>query len=201
MDKHKTWVINSEKQILSTRIFDIFSLDCYLPSKDVKNDFISIRTNDWVNTFALDEDGKVLLVKQHRLGKNLVTVEVPAGAINDNEPPEVAALRELAPGDRLDMAKALRELEEETGHVPGKLVLLRSINVNPAIQNNRCHFFLALDCKKVKEPVLDPTEELELVLFEKEEVFNAIFETDLIENSVTLMSIMLAKEYLARKIE
>ena len=186
MDKHKTWVINSEKQILSTRIFDIFSLDCYLPSKDVKNDFISIRTNDWVNTFALDEDGKVLLVKQHRLGKNLVTVEVPAGAINDNEPPEVAALREL---------------EEETGHVPGKLVLLRSINVNPAIQNNRCHFFLALDCKKVKEPVLDPTEELELVLFEKEEVFNAIFETDLIENSVTLMSIMLAKEYLARKIE
>jgi 8-oxo-dGTP pyrophosphatase MutT (NUDIX family) len=167
---------------LSTKIFDIYRLTSFLPSKNISHDFISIKTHDWVNTFALTEEGKVIMVRQHRLGKNIVTLEVPAGAINKDEQPDLAAIREL---------------EEETGFTPEKLILMKSINVNPAIQDNRCHFFLALGCKKTKSQVLDATEELEVVIKDKSEIFDAIFKTDIIENSVALMSVMFAKEYLS----
>jgi ADP-ribose pyrophosphatase len=180
-DGDKAWKINGEKEILSTKIFDVYKLDCYLPSKKIGSEFISIHTNDWVNTFAVTDDDRVILVRQHRLGKNIVTLEVPAGAVNRGEKPEIASMREL---------------EEETGYVPGKLILMKSIPVNPAIQDNTCHFFLALDCRKSKEPVLDPTEELEVVFKERAEVFDSIFGSNLFENSVTLLSIVLAKEYL-----
>jgi ADP-ribose pyrophosphatase len=185
MDKNKSWIIKSEKEIFKAKIFDIYELDCFLPSKSVSNNFISLHMNNWVNTFALTSDNKVILVKQHRLGKDLVTLEVPAGAINPEEDPQLAALREL---------------KEETGYTPGKIILMKSIFVNPAIQNNKCYFYLALNCIKTSELHLDPTEELDIILKDLDEVFDSIFNSNLIENSIALMSIMFAKEYLAENI-
>ncbi|OHD21001.1 MAG: hypothetical protein A2086_14810 [Spirochaetes bacterium GWD1_27_9] len=183
MHETKKWIINGEKQVFKSKIFEIYQMDCFLPSKYINNDFYSIHLTDWVNIFAITEDNKVLLVKQHRLGKNIVTYEVPAGAIDKNEDPQFAAIREL---------------EEETGYTTDKIVLLKKIAVNPAIQNNTCYFYLALDCKKTKDTDFDTTEELDLVIKDKEELFNCI-NTDLIDNSLALMSVMFAKEYLSGK--
>ena len=77
MDENKKWIIKDDKSVFKSKIFDIHKLDCYLPSKNIKNDFYTIHINNWVNTFALTEYGKVILVKQHRMGKNIVTFEVP----------------------------------------------------------------------------------------------------------------------------
>ena len=138
---------------------------------------------DWVNVFAVTQDEKAILVTQHRIGKNLVTLEAPAGAINKNEEPEAAAKREL---------------EEETGYSPEKLVLLKKLSVNPAIQNNTCYFYLALNCKKTKEQNFDLGEEIEVVIKDKKEVFN-LLNTGTIDNSLAFLSVMLAKEYFLSK--
>lgn len=180
LSEEKKWKIRERKPVFSCAIFDLFELDCYLPSKQVENNFISIHGRDWVNVFALTEDKRVVMVKQHRLGKDLVTMEVPAGLIEKGEDPAKAARRELL---------------EETGYSPGELILLKKISVNPAIQDNNCYFYLGLDCVKSGETDFDHTEEMELVLMEKEQIFSAR-ENSLIENSVTLLSIMLAKDYL-----
>ncbi|HPO49956.1 MAG TPA: NUDIX hydrolase [Spirochaetota bacterium] len=181
MHPSKMWKINKREKAFNCKIYNIEKLDCFLPSKNVKNDFFSINICNWVNIFALTDDDKVVLVKQHRLGKNIVTYEVPAGGIDKDEEAEIGALREL---------------EEETGFTPEKLILMKKISVNPAIQNNDCYFYLALGCKKTKEVDFDDTEELEVVLIEKDELFKSLF-NDLIDNSLALMSVMFAKEYLA----
>lgn len=180
MKKEKMWDIKNTKEVYRCKIARINEMNCYLKSKNIANTFYSMDLSDWVNIFSIDENNQVIMVKQHRLGKNIVTLEVPAGTIDKNETPETAAKREL---------------QEETGYVPENLILLKSINVNPAIQTNICYFFLATGCKKLKEVSFDPTEEMELEKIPLEEVLNART-NDLVNNSVTLLSIMLAKDYL-----
>jgi len=183
MDINKTWKIKNQKSILKTRIYEVFDLDCYLPSKKIDHNFFSLHMPDWVNVFSVTDDKKIIFVKQHRIGKNIITLEAPAGAIDKDESPENAAIREL---------------EEETGFVPGKLILLKAISVNPAIQNNICYIFLALDCKKTKETKFDHSEELEIVYHDLKEL-NDIINSERIDNSLAYMACLLAKNYLKLK--
>lgn len=180
MNKDKIWKILKKEIIFNAKIFDVYKLNCYLESKKMNHDFYSIDLHDWVNVFSMTDDGRVILVKQHRIGKDIVTLEVPAGAIDHGEKPEDAAIRELA---------------EETGYKPGRLELIKKISVNPAIQNNNCYFFIAFDCKKNTDTKFDPAEELELVIKSREEVFN-FTQTNDMDNSLSFLAVMLAKEYL-----
>jgi len=177
-DKNKLWDIKSKKQIFKKKIFSVNEMDCYLPSKNVNNLFYSLDLYDWVNIFAVNDKNEVILVKQHRIGSNIVTIEVPAGAIEHNEDPELAAKRELL---------------EETGYSTDNIELIKKIRVNPAIQSNFCYFFLAKNCKPNSEVHFDETEEIELLTEPVESVFNKIWD-NYIDNSLALMAVMLAKE-------
>ncbi len=68
-----------------------------------------IRHGGAVAMVALDEDGKVFLVRQHRAGAELRLLEIPAGG--------------LEPGEARD-ACARRELQEEIGYYPEEMVEL-----------------------------------------------------------------------------
>ncbi len=180
MDINKTWKIQNEKSVLKTRIYEVFDLECYLPSKKIQHNFYSIHMPDWVNVFSVTDDKKIIFVRQHRIGRNIITLEAPAGALDKNELPENAALREL---------------EEETGFVPEKLILLKKISVNPAIQNNTCYIYLALECRKTKETNFDHSEELEIEFHDLNEL-NDLINSDKIDNSLAHMACLLAKNYL-----
>lgn len=181
--KDKLWNIISEKEVFSCKIFKINEMECFLPSKNISNNFFSLKLYNWANIFAYTKEKNVILVKQHRLGANIVTVEVPAGAIEKDEDPKIAAIREL---------------EEETGYLPENIILLKKIRVNPAIQDNFCYFFLAENCNKIKDINLDLTEEIEIVIKPISQLFNSVLSSDLIDNSLSLMSIMFAKEYFTK---
>jgi 8-oxo-dGTP pyrophosphatase MutT (NUDIX family) len=88
---------------------------------------------------------ELLAVEQYRHGVDRASLEVPGGVCDPGEDPLTAAKRELL---------------EETGHASNNWISLGSCSPNPAIQTNRCHFFLALGCEKMHDLVLDPTEEL-----------------------------------------
>ena len=65
----------------------------------------------------------------------------------------------------------LRELREETGYAPSATRMLGSVSANPAILDNRCHFVLADGVRRVAELELDEHEEIEVKLFELDEVY------------------------------
>jgi ADP-ribose pyrophosphatase len=81
-----------------------------------------------VAVIALDEAGQVLLVKQYRHAVRAVTLEIPAGTLEPDEDPLVAAQREL---------------REETGYRAGKLDRLGGIYTAPGFSTEYIHFYLA----------------------------------------------------------
>jgi ADP-ribose pyrophosphatase len=98
---------------------------------------------DWVDVIALTAQHNVVLVDQYRHAVGQIRTEFPAGVVDDAEAP-LAAIK--------------RELLEETGYAGQQWHRLGSAPVNPVLQTNRIHCFLALDAQKVAEQELDEGE-------------------------------------------
>lgn len=116
---------------------------------------VVIECTDWVNVIPVTREGQIVLVRQFRFGIWRDTLEIPGGMIDPGEAPEHAAAREL---------------EEETGYRAQRLVPLGSIHPNPAVQTNRCHSFLALDCEQVHDGRPDESEDIQVVLAAREQI-------------------------------
>ena len=79
----------------------------------------------------VDDDGRVLMVRQYRVAVGAALLEVPAGKRDvDGEPPE---------------ATAARELEEELGRVPGRLRALCEFYNSPGFTDEYTYLFLATE--------------------------------------------------------
>jgi 8-oxo-dGTP pyrophosphatase MutT (NUDIX family) len=89
-----------------------------------------------------------------------VTLEIPGGAIDASDPSPRAA--------------AERELREETGFVAGRWEDLGFVTPNPALQNNRCHTFLAIGATRALAPKFDAYERIETVLLSRREAAGAL---------------------------
>lgn len=77
---------------------------------------------------AAVRDGKICLVRQWRVALGRMTLEIPAGKIDEGEDPAVCAARELA---------------EETGLVAERLEYVASSAGAPGFTNERTRVFLA----------------------------------------------------------
>ncbi len=76
----------------------------------------------------VDDDGNILMVEQYRHPIEKKLLEIPAGFIDAGESPETAAGREM---------------QEETGYLPEKIVRLGGFYTSPGFCNEYLHLFLA----------------------------------------------------------
>lgn len=77
---------------------------------------------------ALDENDNILTVKQYRYVFSRVLEEIPAGKLERGEDPREAALREL---------------KEETGATPARMIDLGKLLVSPGCYSEVLHLYLA----------------------------------------------------------
>ena len=119
------------------------------PVSGAEHEFYVLECSDWVNVIPITEDGDVVLIRQYRHGREEVTLEIPGGMVD----PEDAD-----PGEA-----ARRELLEETGYLAGKVERIGAISPNPAIQDNLCHSYVATDLSARGAPLMDGTEDIEVV--------------------------------------
>ncbi len=152
-----------------------------LPNGIVNDEFYVLEYPDWVNVIAITKDGKFVLERQYRHGLGETRYEIPAGVIEEGEQP-------------VDAAK--RELYEETGYTGGEWTLLMATSGNASTTNNLSHCFLAVGVELTGEQHLDRTEDIEVHLLTREEVYG-LLERDEIKQS--LMAAPLWKYFATNK--
>lgn len=130
---------------------------------------------------AVDDQDRLLLVKQFRLPAQQDLWEIPAGRIDPGETP-------------LDTAK--RELREETGYSAKEWVPLTCFWASPGYVDEQMNLFLALDVTEGKAEPMDD-ERIEIRWFGREELLQMVRAGD-IKDGKTIVGFFLWLDYKAR---
>lgn len=135
-----------------------------------------------VCVFALDNEGKVILVRQYRYPMQEVVLELPAGKLEKGEDPSDSGLRELG---------------EETGLVPQTYLPMGVSFSSPGIMEEKIYYFFATDL--VQGPIHpDDGEFLEVVRVPYEELLEMARKGE-IKDAKTLVAILKASMVLEER--
>ena len=118
-------------------------------------------------------DGSIVMVGQYRYPHGKTHWEIPAGRIADGEEPVRCAEREML---------------EETGYRPGRLVDLPGFYPTNGNSAHYAHAFVGLDCEHVGEPELDDAEQLIVRVFSRDEA-RALLHCGRIADAFTALSL------------
>ena len=140
-------------------------IDYYQDTIKVPNGNIAkwdyIRHKGAAAVVAVNDDGKLLMVRQFRNALDRETLEIPAGGLNSvEEPTDIAAAREL---------------EEEAGYTAGKLELLISIRTTVAFCDEKIDVYVATDLKRSRQH-LDEDEFLDVESYTIEELIKMVYD-------------------------
>jgi len=154
------------------RNFDFLVDEVELPNGHVTQRDI-VRHPGAVAIVPILGDGRVALIRQFRYATGKTLLEIPAGTLEQGEPP---------------LECAARELREETGYEAEELEPLLSCFMVPGYSDEVIHFFVARGLSVVgDDPEID--EEITLELHSLEEVRRMI-EENVIEDAKTIVGIL-----------
>jgi len=155
-DSVAPWIVESEREVLRTRVFTVHQRVCRSQvDPTLTGNFSVLDCPDWVNVIAVTEEGKIVLIEQFRHGTGELTLEIPGGMVDAGEG---------------FVSAGLRELVEETGFVGEGAELIGVVAPNPAIQNNRCGTLLVRGVRPSGKTHLDTHEEIAVRLVSLDEV-------------------------------
>ena len=125
-----------KEKIYSGKILDFSVYDLKIEGRKVKREMVEHKGA--AAMLGFDENGKVILVKQHRYPHGYV-LEIPAGTLEKREKP---------------LSCAYREMIEETGYKAKKMTPLISYYPSIGYNTEIIHCFLASGLEKIGE--IDP---------------------------------------------
>jgi 8-oxo-dGTP pyrophosphatase MutT (NUDIX family) len=143
------WKEEGRKTVFTCPVFTVRESSCRSP-EGALGVYTILEARDWAIVVPVLETARgkeFVMVRQWRHGAQELSLEFPGGVIEKGEAPEAAALREL---------------EEETGYTPEKILKLGEMGPNPAIMSNHVHFFLAEGLRPRGAQRLDEDEYVEV---------------------------------------
>ncbi len=176
MTKIKKWTILEVKDISPSPWFPLYLHKVKLPNGKVIDDYYVSKLGDVVMIFAVTIDRKVIFERQYKHGVGKITLELPAGRIEDREPEQAAK----------------DELKEETGIIATKLVSLGKIYSLPTKDSASLYGFFLKDAEITTKQELDITENIEIVKIPINQIDEKI-KTGEINTSDTLALLMLIR--------
>jgi ADP-ribose pyrophosphatase len=125
------WETVDSRVVADFGVFSVRKTRARSPRTGELHEFHMLDLPCCVKVIAFTEDDRVILVEQFRHAVERVTVEFPAGVMEDGEDPVHAALREL---------------EEETGYRAATAERLSELDPDPAIHANSIEVVVARGC-------------------------------------------------------
>jgi ADP-ribose pyrophosphatase len=161
------WKTLSSEYLTKHRYFTARKDKCETPEGKVIEEYFVVELPTTACAVSINEDGKVLMVKQYRHPVEEVLLELPGGFIDKNELPEVAMARELM---------------EETGYRFSSVEQVGKIAANPGVLDNFTCLFLARGGKKTGEQTLDHNEDIEVVTIPLDELKKLFLENKIVQS-------------------
>ena len=118
----------TEETVFRGKLIDISHMEVALPNGKTSMREI-VHHNGGVGVVAVNDQGEVTLVRQHRIAPDLLMLEIPAGKLDSKTENPLLAAR--------------RELEEETGLRAQHMELLTAMIPTPGYCTERIHLYLA----------------------------------------------------------
>ncbi len=123
-----------EKKVESNTVYQGKIVNLHVDQVELPSGNISVREvvehPGSAGIIPIDNDGKVILIRQFRYPVGEVLWEIPAGKLDPGESPK-------------DCAR--RELEEETSYLAGRLEKIVSFYTSPGFSSEILHLFLGMD--------------------------------------------------------
>lgn len=160
-----------KRKIYDGKILGLSVYDLKIDGRKVRREMIEHRGA--AAMLAFDEDGKIILVKQHRFPHGYV-LEIPAGTLEKGEDVKVCAFREF---------------QEETGYKAKKMSHLITFYPSIGYNTEAIHCFVASGLKKVSNLKLDDDEILSVVKMDFNKLLNLI-KKGKIQDSKTICAAM-----------
>jgi ADP-ribose diphosphatase len=133
----------------------------------------TVRHPGAVTILPLLDDGRVCLIRNHRVAVGKTLVELPAGTLEPGEDPAVTAARELI---------------EETGYRAAVVEKLCEFFMSPGILNERMHLFLARGLEP-GETALEPGESIQSLVVSWADAMRMAFDGT-IQDAKTLVGLL-----------
>ncbi len=162
------WKTLSSEYLYKETWFTVRKDICETPDGKIVDPYYVYEFPAWVTALALTVDGHVVMVRQYRHAIGETILEIPGGCVDDTDP-------------SLEFAIA-RELREETGYSFEKFEYLGKISPNPSTNTNWMHMFLATGGWKASQQKLDHNEEIEVELYELEELKQMLRENKIVQS-------------------
>jgi len=143
------WRVTASSYVVDTHFLRLRKDTIELPNGSMVEDYYVRESRGFVIIFAINEDRRVVLVRQYKHGIAQELLELPAGAIDPGEQP---------------LETAIRELREETGYTAPSIEHVRTFIVDPTNSDSIAHLYLARNACQTAEQDLDVTESIELEL-------------------------------------
>ena len=175
LDKYKKI---DERTVCKGNVMDFNECDVELPDgKIAKWDLV--HHSGGAAVLPVDDDGRIILVRQYRLGADRDLLEIPAGK---SEPGE----------DPADTVK--REMEEEIGYVAGNMEKMMDFYPAPAYSEEKTAIFLATDLMKTHENP-DDDEFVTIERYKPEVLKSMIISGELVDGkTIAAISVYLSKK-------
>lgn len=165
----------ARKLVHKGRIIDVYEDDMLTPSGDTVT-YDIVEHKGAASMVAVDDEGRILMVRQYRTAIKKESLELPAGGINPGEDTKNCAMREL---------------EEETGYRPLEAEHLLDVYTSVGFCNEKIYLYYTDKLVPSKQN-LDEDEYVNVERYTLEELIQMIHEGK-IEDSKTVAGIFTYK--------
>ena len=164
---NRPWKVLKSEQLLNRGTWmNLRVEEVQLPSGSIVPEWFILDFPDWVNVIAITRDGRFVMEDQYRHAIGETHFELVAGVIDPGETPLQAAQRELS---------------EETGYGGGEWRLFMTLSPNPTNHTNLAYTFLATGVEPLGHQHQEPTEDIHIDIFSREEVQQLLNEGQFIQ--------------------